>query len=84
MVAVGSLSLTTAWIAIALGLYAVLVMLGLGVFSRSLSRQIRVLESGSVDAGAYGAIARRTTVSGAILVLVALAIVFLMVTKPGA
>jgi len=84
MVWVGSLSLGTTWIAVALGLYVVLVVLGLGVFSRSLSRQITVLESGSVDPTAYGAIARRTTVSGAILVLIALVIVFLMVAKPGA
>ena len=73
-----------AWIAVALGLYAVLVALGLGVFSRSLTRQIAVLESGSIDHAAYAAIARRTTASGAILVLVALVIVFLMVVKPGA
>jgi uncharacterized membrane protein len=84
MVWVGSLSLTTPWIAAALVLYVVLVVLGLGVFSRSLSRQISALESGSVDGTAYAAIARRTTVSGAILVLIALAIVFLMVVKPGA
>jgi uncharacterized membrane protein len=83
MVWVGSLSLTTTWIAVALGLYVVLVVLGLGVFSRSLSRQISALESGSVDGTAYAAIARRTTVSGAILVLIALVIVFLMVVKPG-
>jgi uncharacterized membrane protein len=84
MVWVGSLSLGTTWIAVALALYVVLVVLGLGVFSRSLSRQISVLESGSGDGAAYGAIARRTTLSGAILVLIALAIVFLMVVKPGA
>jgi uncharacterized membrane protein len=84
MVWVGSLSLTTTWIASALALYVVLVILGLGVFSRSLSRQISALESSSVDEASYAAIARRTTVSGAVLVLDALAIVFLMVVKPGA
>ena len=84
MVWVGAMSLATTWIAVALGLYVVLVVLGLGVFSRSLSRQISVLESGTVDAAVYRAIARRTTVSGAILVVIALAIVFLMVVKPGA
>ena len=81
---VGSLALTTTWIAAALALYVVLVVLGLGVFSRSLSRQISALESGSIDGATYAQIARRTTVSGAILVLIAIAIVFLMVVKPGA
>src|SRR5262245_2699914 len=84
MVWAGSLALTTTWIAGALALYVVLVVLGLGVFSRSLSRQIATLESGSTEGATYAAITRRTTVSGAILVLIALAIVFLMVVKPGA
>jgi uncharacterized membrane protein len=84
MVWVGSLALTTTWIAVALVLYVALVIIGLGVFSRSLSRQISVLASGAVDGATYAAINRRTTVSGVILVLIALAIVFLMVVKPGA
>ena len=82
MVAVGSLSLSTTWIALALALYVVLVILGLGVFSRALKRQIEILESGGGDTATYAETARRTTVSGAVLVLIALVIVFLMVTKP--
>ena len=82
MVGVGSLSFTTTWIAVALALYVVLVVLGLGVFSRALSGQIRALEAGEGGTESYAALSRRTTVSGALLVLIALVIVFLMVTKP--
>ena len=81
MVWVGSLQITTSWIAISLVLYVALVVLGLGVFSPSLRRQIAVVESGA-QGEPYAATARRTTASGAVLVLIALTIVFLMVTKP--
>jgi uncharacterized membrane protein len=82
MVGIGSLSLTTTWIAVSLALYVVLVVLGLGVFSRSLGRQIELAESAQGESAAYAETARRTTWSGALLVLIAVVIVFLMVTKP--
>jgi uncharacterized membrane protein len=81
MLAIGSISITTTWVLAALVLYAVLVVLGLGVFSRALSGQIRLLESGGPTAEA-AALGRRVTWSGALLVVVALVIVFLMVMKP--
>jgi uncharacterized membrane protein len=84
MLAIGSIPITTTWVLIALVLYAVLVVLGLGVFSRALRRQIRYLEEGSGSTAAYDAVARKTTLSGLLLVTIALVIVFLMVTKPGA
>jgi uncharacterized membrane protein len=82
MVWVGGIPITTFWIALALALYAVLVVLGLGVFSPALRRQIAVVDAGTTDTTAYEQAARRTTLSGALLVVVALIIVFLMVTKP--
>ena len=82
MVGVGAIAITTTWIAAALALYVVLVLLGLGVFSRALARQIRMLETGDGETAAYAALDRRTTLSGALLVVIALVIVFLMVVKP--
>ena len=41
----------------------VLVILGLGVFSRALARQIRMLEAGEGETGAYAAVDRRTIVT---------------------
>jgi uncharacterized membrane protein len=82
MVAIGSLSITTTWIAVALALYVLLVILGIGVFSPALNHQIEAVAAGEGASPAYAALARRTTMSGAILVAIALVIVFLMVVKP--
>jgi uncharacterized membrane protein len=82
MLAIGSIPITTAWILAALALYTLLVVLGLGVFSRALATQIRLLQDGSASPAAYDAVAGRTMWSGALLVVIALVIVFLMVTKP--
>lgn len=84
MLAIGSIPVTTTWVLIALVLYAVLVVVGLGVFSRALGRQIGYLQEGSESTAAYRAVTRKTMLSGSLLVVVALVIVFLMVTKPGA
>jgi uncharacterized membrane protein len=81
MVWVGNVPITTAWIVVSLVLYAALVVLGLGVFTPALRRQIGLAESGASGQD-YAAATRRTTISGAVLVLIALVIVFLMVTKP--
>jgi uncharacterized membrane protein len=81
LLAIGSIPITT-WILAALVLYALLVVLGLGVFSRALATQIRLLQDGSASPAAYDAVVGRTTWSGALLVVIALVIVFLMVTKP--
>jgi uncharacterized membrane protein len=82
MLVIGSIPITTAWILAALVLYAVLVVLGLAVFSRALGGQIRLLQDASAPTAVYDAVGRRTTLSGALLVVIALVIVFLMVTKP--
>jgi uncharacterized membrane protein len=83
MVGIGGLSLTMVWIAASLGLYVALAVVGIAVFGPALRRQIAVLEVGAPDTAEYAEAARRTTLSGAILVVIALVIVFLMVTKPG-
>jgi len=82
MLAIGAISITTTWVLAALVLYAVLVVLGLAVFSRALAGQIRVLETLGPTSAEAVALGRRVTWSGVLLVLIALVIVFLMVTKP--
>jgi uncharacterized membrane protein len=81
MLWIGNIPITTAWIVLSLVLYGALVILGLGVFTPALRRQIELAQSGASAADAATA-ARRTTTSGGVLVVVALVIVFLMVTKP--
>ncbi|HYG72163.1 MAG TPA: DUF2269 family protein [Actinomycetota bacterium] len=82
MVIVGDLDLTTFWIATALGLYLVAVVLGLLVYTPTLRRQIQLVESDGPSSPAYAALARRGTVVGIVLAVDVIVIVFLMVTKP--
>jgi uncharacterized membrane protein len=69
ILAIGSIPITTTWILAALGLYALLVVLGLGVFGRALATQIRLLQDGSASPAAYDVVVGRTTWSGALLVV---------------
>jgi uncharacterized membrane protein len=82
MVVVGHLDLSMFWLAAALILYAVLVLLGLGVYTPTLRRQIRALEGPGPASAEYRTFARRCSVVGGLLAAVVIVIVFLMVTKP--
>jgi uncharacterized membrane protein len=83
MVVVGHLDLTTLWLAAALVLYSVLVIIGLGVYTPTLRKQISALEASGSSSVEYRAVAKRGQIVGGILAVVVIAIVFLMVTKPG-
>jgi uncharacterized membrane protein len=83
MVRLGHLDLTTFWLAAALVLYAILIVLGLGLYTPTLRKQIAVLEERGVTSAEYRSLATRGTVVGLILAVDVIAIVFLMVTKPG-
>lgn len=82
MVWVGHLDLATFWLATALVLYGVLLVLGLGVYTPTLRRQIRTLQDHGPASSEYRALAKRGTLVGASLGVVVAIIVFLMVTKP--
>jgi uncharacterized membrane protein len=77
------LPLTTPWLLTALILYAILVLVGLGGYTPTLRRQIQVLDNERFRSPNYQALARRGTLIGIVLAIVAIAIVFLMVVKPG-
>lgn len=83
LVFVGGWSFTTPWILISLALYVVAVLLGLFGYTPTLRRQIQLAESGSLNSPEYAAVAQRGTILGIILAVVVVAIVFLMVVKPG-
>jgi uncharacterized membrane protein len=70
------------WIAGAIGLWLVLVFVGLGVYTPTLRDQIRVLESEGPGSEEYQRLAARGRSVGIVLAIVVLVIVFLMVTKP--
>ncbi len=82
MVWVGDLDLTQFWLVTALVLYAVLVLLGLFVYTPTLRRQITVLASAGPDSAEFRALSTRGTTVGILLAVDVVAIVFLMVTKP--
>jgi uncharacterized membrane protein len=82
MVWVGDVDLTQFWLAAALVLYALLVVLGLAVYSPTLRAQIRAYEASGAASDEFRRLSTRGTVVGAILALVVIVIVFLMVTKP--
>jgi uncharacterized membrane protein len=75
-------SITLTWILIGLGLYAVMAVLGAGVYSRTLSRQIKTLDAEGPSSPAFRALSARATAVGIFLGVLAIAVVFDMVFKP--
>lgn len=82
MVLLSPLELTTLWILVALVLYAVVVVLGLAIYTPTLRRQIDVLERVGPSSVEYRTLAARARAIGIVLAIVTIAIVALMVFKP--
>jgi uncharacterized membrane protein len=82
MVAISPWEITTFWILTALILYAVTVVLAAAVYTPTLRKQIATLESEGPSSEAYRGLATRSRVTGIVLGIIVVAIVFLMVTKP--
>ena len=70
------------WLAAAIGLWLVLVFVGLGIYTPTLRDQIRVLESEGPWSEEYQRLAARGRTVGIVLAIIVVVIVFLMVTKP--
>ncbi|HEV8228820.1 MAG TPA: DUF2269 family protein [Candidatus Limnocylindria bacterium] len=70
------------WIALGIGLWFVLLFVGLGVYTPTLREQIRVLESEGPGSEAYQRLAAKGRNVGIVLALIVVAIVYVMVTKP--
>jgi len=79
---IGHIPFTTFWIEAALALYAVVLVLGLGVYSPTLRAQIAALDRFGPNAPEYQAISKRGTVVGIVVALVVLLILGFMVFKP--
>jgi uncharacterized membrane protein len=72
-----------AWIEWALALYALLAIVAFAAYSPALKRQIGILADRGPDDPSYVAADRRQTFLGVVLMLIALAILALMVFRPG-
>jgi len=75
-------SITATWILVGLGLYAVMAVVGAGVYSRTLNRQIKTLDAEGPTSAAFRALSARATAVGVFLGVLAVAVVFDMVFKP--
>jgi uncharacterized membrane protein len=82
MVAISPWTITTFWILTALILYAVTVVLAAAIYTPTLRKQIAALESEGVASESYRRLATRQRVTGIVLGVIVVGIVFLMVTKP--
>jgi uncharacterized membrane protein len=82
MAGMGRIPLTTPWFLTGLILYVILVVIALAGYTPTLRRQIQALEAGGPNTTEYQAFAARATRLGIVLAIIAVIIVFLMVTKP--
>ncbi|HEV8564760.1 MAG TPA: DUF2269 family protein [Actinomycetota bacterium] len=82
MVWLGDLDLTTFWLAAAMVLYVTVVIVGFSVYTPTLRRQIRALETGGAESPEFQRLAKRSAGVGIALAVPVVVIVFLMVTKP--
>ena len=82
MVLIADIPLTTFWIAASLGLYVFVVIVGLGLYTPTLRRQIQTLEAEGPESAGYKRLATRGNVLGVVLAVPIVVIVFFMVLKP--
>ena len=82
MVLLSPLGFTTLWILLALMLYAIVVGLGIALYTPTLRRQIDLLERGGASSPEFARLAARGRTVGIVLAIVTITIVSLMVFKP--
>lgn len=77
------LPLTTPWLLTVIILYVAVALIGFLVYAPTVRRQVLSLESKGISSPGYQAATRQANILGLITTLVVVAIVFLMVVKPG-
>ena len=75
-------SLTLPWIFTSLILYAAVSVIGLGIYTPTLKKQISIAESVGPNSHEYKAISNRSNAIGIALNILVLIIIFLMAAKP--
>jgi hypothetical protein len=70
------------WVASALILFALLIVVAIGFYSRVIRQQIKVMDSEGLGSPSYKRLDGQATLYGIISLVIALLIVFLMVVKP--
>jgi uncharacterized membrane protein len=82
MVWLGDLSLTQFWLATALSLYVLAIVLGIVLYAPVVRAQAKALEEGGPASAEYRRLSARGSLLGAIVGVDVVVIAFLMVTKP--
>ena len=82
MVYLGRIPWTTPWLLASLILYVILVVIAAAGYTPTLRRQIASLDAGGPNSPEYQTLAARATRLGIMLAVIAVIIVFMMVTKP--
>jgi hypothetical protein len=70
------------WVIVALVLFALLIVVAIGFYSRVVRQQIQALETEGQASAAYKGLTGQATTYGVVSLVLALAIVFMMVVKP--
>ena len=70
------------WVIAALILFALLIVVAIGFYSRVVRQQIQVMDSEGIASAAYKRLDGQATIYGIVSLVIALAIVFTMVVKP--
>jgi hypothetical protein len=81
LLAVGQLGFR-GWVIAALILFALLIVVAIGFYSRVVRQQIQVMDSEGLASAAYKRLDGQATIYGIVSLVIALAIVFMMVVKP--
>ena len=82
MTGMGHIPVSTPWVLTSLILYVILIVIAAAGYSPTLRRGIETLEASGPDSPEFKQNAARGRTLGILLILIAVVIVFLMVTKP--
>lgn len=71
------------WVAVAIGLYLVMGAVALTIYSPTLTKLIAAYEANGSDSAEFAALSGRSRIVGIALAVIVIAIIVLMVVKPG-
>ncbi|MGH2446271.1 MAG: DUF2269 family protein [Candidatus Limnocylindria bacterium] len=83
LVLIGPYEFEQLWIAVSIGLYVLLIVIGVAVYTPTLRRQIAAYESGGAQSAEFTSLGNRGRMLGMLLGIIVVAIIILMVVKPG-
>jgi uncharacterized membrane protein len=84
LVLIGPYEFETLWVAVSIGLYLAMGAVALLLYSPTLKRQIAAYEEQGPASAEFAALGARGRMLGALLGVLVIAIIVLMVVKPGA